>query len=102
MLQYEGFAVVQGGRQYSFSARPKEGPARTFTVFVSDARFRPGLLDYQGAPDVCYRRLKSVLAIEEEEKPVGTHHNLTESDIVEYKPAPRGREAHGFKKRAQV
>jgi len=91
MLMYTGFALVPGGREYSFSLARHELPVRLFTVMVKDNAFGPGLLRFQDAPGLCYERLLSALAGEETETPVSSHQLVTASDIGEY-------QAHGREK----
>ncbi len=84
MLMYTGFALVPGGREYSFSLARHETPVRMFTVVVKDAAFAPGLLRYQDAPGLCYDRLLAALSAEENEAPISSHQLVTASDVGEY------------------
>ncbi len=83
MLEYQGFAVVPEGRQYSFRLARKDTD-RGFTLVVSNASFRTGLLHYQDAPEVCYRKLAADLASEDAVTPVSSHQQVTESEITLY------------------
>jgi hypothetical protein len=91
MLQYRGFAIVPGGRQYSFAVSRIDASDRVFTMFVAEAAFRPGLLRYQDGPAICYRKLTSALADERDDSRVCGQQQLTESDVVEYRATGRAK-----------
>ena len=85
VLQYLGFAVVTGGREYSFRVRCPEGIDRDFTVAVANAGFLSGGLKYQEGPDVCYRKLLHALAGEQTGSPALPRQQLSESELFDYK-----------------
>lgn len=91
MLQYCGFDVLPGGRQYSFRLSQKDAN-RDFTLLVPNASFRTGLLLYQEAPGVCYRKLSADLVHEDSTAPLCTHQEVTASEVTEYKAS--GKAAH--------
>jgi len=89
MLQYTGFAIVPGGRLYSFSVPGHEAPARCFTVVIENAAFRPGLLKYQEGPEICYGKLLAALSTEEDASPLSPQQRVSEPEVVAYKASGR-------------
>ena len=89
MLQYTGFAIVPGGREYSFSVPGHTAPTRSFALVIKDAAFRPGLLKYQEGPGVCYAKLQAALAAEDADCPLCPRQQVTESEAAEFKAAGR-------------
>ena len=89
MLIYTGFTVVPGGREYGFSVPGYNTPARSFTVMIKDAAFRPGLLKYQEGPEICYGKLLTALAAEQSDHPLGARQDVTESEVTEYQASGR-------------
>ncbi len=85
VLQYLGFSVVAGGREYSFRVRIPEGIDRDFTIAVANAGFLTGGLKYQEGPDVCYRKLLHALVGELTGSPALPWQQLSESEVVDYK-----------------
>jgi len=85
VLQYLGFAVVAGGREYSFRVRVPEGIDRDFTIAVANAGFLSGGLKYQEGPDVCYRKLLHALAGELTGSPALPRQQLSETELFDYK-----------------
>ena len=83
-IQYAGFAVVAGGREYSFLVPGPDNMGRAFTMLIQDSAFRRGMLKYQEGPDLCYRKLLSALAAEEGKSPLRSRQQVTESEVVEY------------------
>ncbi len=91
MLIYAGFTNVPGGREYSFSVPGHNTPARSFTVVIRDAAFRPGLLKYQEGPGICYGKMLAALATEQSDSPLSARQYLTESEVVEYQASGRAK-----------
>ena len=85
VLQYLGFSVVTGGREYSFRVRVPEGIDRDFTIAVSNAGFLSGGLKYQEGPDVCYRKLLHALVGEQDGSPALPRQQLSDSEVFDYK-----------------
>lgn len=85
-IRYVGFAVVADGREYQFRVAGDHSgdPERAFTFWIATADFCPGRLKFQEGPDITLRKLKSLLAGEQEEAPLRSHQKLTESDITNY------------------
>ena len=83
-IQYVSFEVFNGGREYTFRVTAEDGEARSFTVIINNADFLPGKLKYQEGPDISYRKLQGMLAIEHIDSPVGLRQLVTESDITGY------------------
>ena len=91
MLEYTGFTALPLGREYAFALHGTDVPARSFTLVIAAAAFRPGLLKYQEGPDLCYGKLQAALAAEEVEGPVCPRQQVTESDIMAYRASGRAK-----------
>lgn len=91
MLVYTGFAIVPGGREYSFSVPGVNVPARSFTVMIREASFRPGLLKYQEGPGICYGKLTAALAAEPVDCPVCARQCVSETEVVAYHASGRAK-----------
>ena len=83
-IQYVGFEVLAGGREYSFRVTAQDEADRIFTVTINQAGFLLGGLKYQEGPDISYRKLRSMLAAEHTDSPMGLRQLVTESDISGY------------------
>ena len=83
--------MVASGREYSFRVPGQDSTDRSFTVLIANAAFRQGLLKYQEGPDICYRKLLSALAAEQDDSPVHLRQQVTESEVAEYTAAGRAR-----------
>lgn len=86
-LQYLGFSVVTGGREYNFRTAGEDNADRSFIVIVGNAAFLPGRLKYQEGPDLSYRKLLSALAVEQGNSPMGLRQQVTESEVTDYTAA---------------
>ena len=90
MLQYIGFVIAGGAREYSFELHAKESPSRLFTVSIASTLFRPGLLKYQEGPEICYGKLQGALGVEEEQtSTLGSRQCITESEVALYHSAAK-------------
>jgi hypothetical protein len=83
-IQYLGFNVLAGGREYNFLVTVQDEADRTFTVTINQAGFLLGGLKYQEGPDISYRKLRGMLAVEHTDSPPGLRQLVTESDISGY------------------
>jgi len=85
-VRYLGFAVVADGREYQFRvAGERSGdPERSFTLWIATADFSPGRLKFQEGPDITLRKLKNLLAGEQDDAPLRAHQKLSEPDITDY------------------
>ncbi len=83
-IQYVRFEVVAGGREYAFRVTGEDGGDRVFAVIINNTQFLPGRLKYQEGPDITYRKLQGMLAVEHSESPLGLRQLVTESDITDY------------------
>lgn len=85
-IRYVGFAVVTSGREYQFrvAGSRSEDAERIFTFWIGTAGFRPGRLKFQEGPDISLRKLRNLLAGEQEGLPLLLHQELSESDITDY------------------
>lgn len=86
-LQYLGFSVVTGGREYNFRMAGEDNADRSFIVIVGNAAFLPGRLKYQEGPDITYRKLLSALAVEPGNPPMCLRQQVTESEVTDYTAA---------------
>ncbi len=86
-LQYLGFSVVTGGREYNFRTVGEGHADRSFIVIVGNGAFLPGRLKYQEGPDLSYRKLLSALAVEQGNLPMGLRQQVTESEVTDYTAA---------------
>lgn len=85
ILQYTGFSVAAGGREYSFRVHRPNEEDRGFSVTVDNAGFLTGKLKFQEGPDICYRKLLNALAAEDGDSPALARQHVTESELVDYK-----------------
>ncbi len=84
LVQYSGFAVVAGGREYSFHVSGPNHADRSFTLVIEKESFRQGSLKYQEGPDLCYRKLLSGLAAEQKDSPLRPRQHVSELEVAEY------------------
>jgi hypothetical protein len=85
-IRYLGFAVVANGREYQFhvAAENKGEAERTFTLWIAAHDFSPGRLKFQEGPDISLRKLRNLLAGEQDGEPLPLRQELGESDITDY------------------
>jgi hypothetical protein len=82
-IQYVGLNVTTSSRIYNFDVIDNE-QAREFTVTVQSEAFRPGSLQLQDGPGICYARLKLELEGETQGSRAEAHLSLGERNIQEY------------------
>ena len=90
-LQYVGFAVVSGAREYNFRLAVQGQPDRSFTVSVGAAGFVAGKLKYQEGPGVSSWKLLRDLAAESSEAPLSLRQQMTEAELDDYVLANAGK-----------
>ncbi len=84
LLQYTGLVVLIGGREYSFRVAELDETDRFFTVSIGNADFLPGKLKYQEGPDICYRKLTTLLAEEKSDSPLCLRQQVSASEAADY------------------
>jgi hypothetical protein len=90
-IEYLGFRNAEDRREYRLRAR-QGADVRQFTVSIAHAAFAAGHALLQDGPDICYRKLWSLLLGDE---PIAsTNVEINEGELKEYRaaraPAPRG------------
>ncbi len=83
-LQYLGFAVVAGGREYSYRLLGGADADRSCTVSIANALFLRGRLKYQEGPDISYRKLLAALAVEETDSAFSLSQRITDTEVTDY------------------
>jgi hypothetical protein len=90
-LQYVGFAIVPGGREYNFRFAVQGEPDRSFFVVIDYAGFLGGKLKYQEGPGIGYWKLLGALAAEDVAAPVALRQRITETEILDYSASSGGK-----------
>ena len=91
LLQYVGVSMIAGSREYSFRVADLLEADRFFTVDIQNVDFLPGRLKYQEGPDICYRKLLSLLEGELSNSPLCLRQQVTGSDVTDYTVAGSAR-----------
>ena len=94
-IRYVGFVSTLAGRDYTLLVRQGELSAPV-TVRIPHAAFSGHLTRYQDAPDICFLKVQSELALHENQPPVETL-VVTDLELAAYRTAhekvPGGRRA---------
>jgi hypothetical protein len=90
LVRFVGFESKRLGREYTFTVRESSTEAREFTLTIANEAFNDHRVRYQDAPDICSLKLRHELATRAN-CPTGTHFDITDQDLEDYRSdhAPR-------------
>ena len=92
LVQFVGFASKLRGREYTFTVRESSTEPREFTLTIASKAFNDSRVRYQDAPDICSRKLRHELATRAD-CPTGTHFDITDQDLEDYRSSHATRTA---------
>jgi hypothetical protein len=98
-LQYVGVSMIAGAREYGFRVANQEEPDRLFTLIIEGVDFLSRKLKYQEGPDLCYRKLLGLLAVEQSDSPLHSRQQVSVSDVAEYVEAGSAKPKNRFEVR---
>ncbi len=94
-IQYLGFELKPGGRDYTYRVLAPKSEARQFTLTISNKAFIEIRVPYQDAADICYQKLQRELLAETQECPLRRRSSVSDEELREYqekhRPAPKRR-----------
>jgi len=85
-IEYLGFTVKEGTREYKLRARPRGGEYQAYTLAISNESFLAHRVRYQDGPDICFLKLqRELIACGETLPPL--HHDVTDAELEDYRVA---------------
>ena len=95
-LRYLGMIPKPGHREYGFHVENEQKQARQIILTIDDLVFMEKHLKFQEAPDLCYQKMKSDLANEDKNGPIGSKVHVTPLDVARYRDShPDAKSRHG-------
>lgn len=90
LVRFVGFKPERLGREYTFTVRESSMEPREFTLTIANKAFNERRVRFQEAPDICSLKLRHELATRAS-CPTGTHFDITDQDLEDYRSshAPR-------------
>ena len=85
-IEYLGFTVNEGTREYKLRARQPQGKFQAFTLSISNEAFLAHRVRYQDGPDICFLKLQRELIASGDTLPA-LHHEVTDAELEEYRVA---------------
>ena len=84
-LRYLGVMPQAGFVEYGFRIENKDKSARQVVLTIADDFFLQNYLKPQEAPDLCYQKVLTDLAVEKEDESLPLSMSVTASDIAHYR-----------------
>ena len=88
-IQYVGFQLKPGGRDYSYRVLNSKAETREFTFTVTNQAFLEKQIGYQDAAALCYNKLERELLTETAEVPLQPHATITDQELEAYREEHR-------------
>jgi hypothetical protein len=92
LVQFVGFQSKRLGREYTFTVRESSMEPREFTLTIASEAFNDRRVRYQDAPDICSLKLRHELE-KRANCPTGTHFDITDQDLEDYRSSHSPRTA---------
>ncbi len=85
-IEYIGFTVNGGTREYKLRARQPRGKFQAYTLTISNEAFLAHRVRYQDGPDICFLKLQRELIASGDSLPE-LHHDVTDAELEDYRVA---------------
>ncbi|MGH9374935.1 MAG: hypothetical protein ACRD22_17505 [Terriglobia bacterium] len=84
-IQYLGFQTGKRGRDYSYRVTATKSENREFTLTIPTEAFSERHVCFQDGADICYRKLREALDVENDGQPLPHHFIISDQELEAYR-----------------